>query len=199
MLQSILRSPQTKSKGAFCGERFASQIRLPENAHMPRRNQGRAIPLSVKKALGGELKRIRMGRGLKLEDVAENVGTDPANIWRLEQGGQVSLDMLFAVCGFFRLPLSELMKSVEGGSGIDPARDLSREAVQIGKMWDALPDPAKSRIEDALIEVATLIRTIPTYFDSAASHRRRSFEDKLKSLPRGIDSKPSKPNMRGPL
>ena len=56
---AILRSAKTNVKGIVCVPRFAPKIPWAETCPMPRKTGGRAIPLSVKQALGRELNRIR--------------------------------------------------------------------------------------------------------------------------------------------
>lgn len=161
--------------------RFAYQATGLETSRMPRKTGGRAVPLAVKRALGQELKRLRESRGQILEEVADAAGTDAGNIWRIENGRQsATLEMLFAICGHFRVPLGNVIKAAEGV----PARaPLSPEAVKFAQLWEALPDGGKSQAEDYLIELATIARSIPTYWDGAAGNqRRKTFEEKLAGL-----------------
>ncbi len=189
MQVSILRSPQIKSKGEICVPRFAWRTLHPDTRPMPRKTGGRAIPIPIKQALGAELHRLRTSRNQRLEDVAEGAGTDPANIWRIEKGRQTAaLDMLFAICAHFGVPVSEVVKAAEGRSAPSAAR-VSQQALALAQAWDSLPDGGKLKVENSLLEAKSLVRSVPSFFQGATP-RRHSFEEKLRALVGGTEATP---------
>ena len=189
MFDSILRYTQSTVKGGVCVGRFARHLRQADTAAMPRKVGGRAIPIAIKKALGSELHRLRINRQQRLEDVADGVATDPANIWRIEKGMQTAaLDMLCAICEHFGVAVSEVFKVAEGKPA-EPTAFLSPEAIAFAKVWDTLPDGGKMKVENSLLEATSLMRAMPTYF-KGATPRRKSFEEKLKALADGSETNP---------
>ena len=133
---------------------------------------------------------------MRLEDVADGVGTDPANIWRIEQGRQgVALEMLYSICNYYRIALFELVRVAEGGE--PPKVALAGPSPQFIEVWNRLPDSGKSTVEDYLLEVDSLTRISRTFFEDTGRQRRHSFEEKLRSLPKeGGRDRASKPDLR---
>lgn len=153
---------------------------------MKRGENERKLSLVLQRELGSEIRRLRGGR--RLVDLAEAAGTDAGNISRIETGQQQpAMGTLEGIAKFLGVPMSELLRAAEGDHR--PAKSLSTHAVKLGRVFDDITnDNARSAAEDYVLEVATIARTIPTYYDSA-SPRRSSFEEKLFRLTKVQPSK----------
>lgn len=67
------------------------------------------------KRIGEVIRRRREAKGLKQEDLAYRVGTSPANLSRIETGGQsTSLDLLTAIAIELGLHVYQLIAEAEG-------------------------------------------------------------------------------------
>lgn len=67
----------------------------------------------LRRVLGGELRRHRLGRGLTLKQVGAAASVSHAYISEVERGEkEASSEMLAAICAAMSVPLSQLMRDV---------------------------------------------------------------------------------------
>lgn len=96
-------------------------------------------------SFGSSVKRRREALELTLEQLAERAGLSPNYIGTVENGRRdPSLSTILALAKGLRVPAGELL---------GPVKELSAEAFEIGRQYDAAP-------EDAQDLVARLLRVV---------------------------------------
>ena len=80
---------------------------------MPTKRPARALEPLWRDALGGQLRRIRHGRGERLADTAERAGVSPQYLSEIERGlKEPSSEMIAAVAGALEVTLVDLTAAV---------------------------------------------------------------------------------------
>ena len=115
--------------------------------------------------IGRAIYALRKEKGLKLEDVALDAGTDSGHLSRIETGNRLpSLPMLERIAAAMQVPVANIMALAEGkhnaptdGQLIKSGKhDLSEEAIQLRQHFRTLtPDNQR-----ALLEIAKLLNRL---------------------------------------
>lgn len=89
-------------------------------------------------SFGNTVKRRREALGLTLEQLAERAGLSPNYIGTVENGRRdPSLSTVLALAKGLRVPPGELL---------GPVKDLSAEAYEVGRQYDAAPEDAQDLV-----------------------------------------------------
>ena len=105
---------------------------MPKNRHMD---------------IGSVIREIRLAKGLTLEDVAYDAGTDGGNLSRIERGLQRCIpELLERIASTLDVPVSELYQRVEAGRV-----DRGEQVQKIKATYSAKPSDPTSVMHEALL------------------------------------------------
>lgn len=66
---------------------------------------------AILEAIGKNIKAYRVKKGLTLEQLGEDIGTDKSNMLRIEQGKNTTILTLVKIAGFLEVDLHTLVKT----------------------------------------------------------------------------------------
>lgn len=116
----------------YCAKRMAWHATLPKNHAMN---------------IGSVIREIRLAKGLTLEDVAYNAGTDGGNLSRIERGLQRCVaELLERIATALGVSVSELYQRVEAGRV-----DRGEQIQKIKATYSAKPSDPLLAMHEALL------------------------------------------------